>query len=195
MFKYFVDFFGKAAKSFMDDLGLQVGEVRRVAEPDSVRFLFDELIHEGQKTTPRRHDAADAYLRLLLHKAAEIPGTVGAVPSAAYATWQRCRSILDERFREIKGLSELSRATRVDPSHLCRIFRRFGAGTPHAELTRRKLNHAAMLLLTTSDLVKAVALQVGFEDPLHFSRVFQRQFGCSPVAFREAEARRNTDTG
>lgn len=194
MFKYFVDFFGKAAKSFMDDLGLRIGEVRRVVEPDSVRFLFDELIREGQKTTPRRHDAADAYLRLLLHKAAEIPATAGAAPSVAYATWQRCRSVLDERFREIKGLSELSRIIRVDPSHLCRIFKRYGAVTPHAELTRRKLNQAAMLLLTTSELVKTVASQVGFDDPLHFSRVFQRQFGCSPVAFRESEARRKTES-
>jgi len=189
MLKYFVDFFGNAAKPFMDEIGLRVGEVRRVAEPDGVRFLFDELIREGQKTTPRRQDAADTYLRLLLHKAAEIPASVGTAPSAAYATWQRCQSVLDDRFCELKGLSELSRATRVDASHLCRIFKRFGTGTPHAELTRRKINHAAMLLLTTSELVKAIALKVGFEDPLHFSRVFQRQFGCSPLAFRKSEAR------
>lgn len=191
MLKYFVDFFGKAARSFMDQIGLRAGEVRRVAEPDRVRFLFDELIREGLKTTPHHENAADACLRLLLYKAAEIPAAVGTAPSAAHATWQRCQSVLGERFCELKGLSELSRATRIDPSHICRVFKRFGHGTPHAELTRRKINHAAMLLLTTSDLVKIVALKVGFEDPLHFSRVFQRQFGCSPLAFRKSEARAN----
>jgi len=194
MLKYFVDFFGHSARGFMDEIGLRVGEVRRGGGADGGGVFFDELIRGGEKKTPRRQEAADAYLRLLLHKAAEIPASVATAPSAAYATWRRCQSVLDERFREIKGLSELSRATRVDASHLCRIFKRFGNGTPHAELTRRKLNHAATLLLTTSELVKTVALKVGFSDPLHFSRVFQRQFGCSPLAFRRSEARTATET-
>ncbi len=189
MRKYFVDFFGGAAEAFMDKIGLRPGELRRVAEPDNVRFLFDELIREGQKTTPRQAETTDTYLRLLLYKAAEIPAAVGTARSAAYATWRRCQRVLDERFCEMKGLHELSRATNVDPSHICRVFKRFSNTTPHAELNRRKINQAAMLLLTTPELVKTIALKVGFDDPFHFSRAFHRQFGCGPLAFRKSEAR------
>jgi AraC-like DNA-binding protein len=189
MRKYFVDFFGNATASFMDEIGLSPGELRRVAEPDNVRFLFDELIREGQKTGARHAEATDTYLRLLLYKAAELPVLGDTARSAAYATWRRCYRVLDERFCELKGLHELSRATGVNASHLCRLFKRFGNSTPHAELTRRKMNHAAALLLTTPELVKSIGIQVGYDDPLHFSRVFRRQFGCGPLAFQKAEAR------
>ncbi|HEY9154910.1 MAG TPA: helix-turn-helix transcriptional regulator, partial [Opitutaceae bacterium] len=126
---------------------------------------------------------------LLLYKTAEIPAPEALAQSPAFSTWQRCNHILDEQFYRIKGLNELSRATRVNGSHLCRLFQRYGRTTPHAELTRRKVNHAATLLSTTSQLIKAIAEQVGYDDPLHFSRVFHRHFGCSPAEFRRAEAR------
>jgi len=151
--------------------------------------LFDELIREGQKSRPENGDTVDGYLRLILHKAAEIPMGGEVAHSPAYATWRKCQTVIDSQFCEIKGLRELSRVTRVDPSHLCRLFQRFGRGTPHAELTRRKMNHAASLLLTTSDLVKTISAQVGFEDPLHFSRAFRRHFGCGPLEFQQTEAR------
>lgn len=189
MRKYFVNFFGNAAGTFMAKIGVCPGELRRVAEPEIARFLFDELIREGQKSYPGSGDAADAYLRLILHKAAEIPVAGEVSHSVAYTTWRRCQTVLDQQFCELKGLGELSRATRVDPSHLCRLFQRFSHCTPHAELTRRKMNRAAEMLLTSSELVKTIAAKVGYDDPLHFSRVFRRTFGCGPLAFQRTEAR------
>jgi AraC-like DNA-binding protein len=189
MRKYFVDFFGHNAEGVMDKIGLQAGDLRRVAEPEVVKFLFDQLIREGRKARPENQEAADSYLRLILYKVAEIPAASEAVQSPAYATWRRCQAVLDEKFCQIKGLRELSRLTRVDPSHLCRLFQRFARCTPHAELTRRKMNHAASRLLTTTDLVKTISSEVGFEDPLHFSRAFRRHFGCGPLAFQRTESR------
>lgn len=189
MRKYFVNFFGPNSGLFMARIGLRPAELRRVAEPSLAQYLLDQLIREGAKSTDVSKEAADSYLRLFLYKAAEIPAPEALAQSASFSTWQRCTQILDEQFHKIKGLNELSRATRVNGSHLCRLFQRYGRTTPHAELTRRKINHAATLLSTTSQMIKAIAEQVGYEDPLHFSRVFHRHFGCSPAEFRRAEAR------
>jgi AraC-like DNA-binding protein len=195
MRKYFVDFFGYQSDRLMDKIAVRAGDLRRVAEPDVVKFLFDELIREGGKARSANREAADGYLRLILHKVAEIPAASEAARSPAYATWRRCQTVLDEQFCRIKGLRELSRVTRVDPSHLCRLFQRFARCTPHAELTRRKMNHAASRLLTTPELVKTIAHEVGFEDPLHFSRAFRRHFGRGPLAFQRAETRTGKGRG
>ena len=189
MRKYFVDFFGRAAPAMLAKFDVRVAEVRRIGHPESVKFLFDALILEGQKGTDAAADAADAYLRLLLHAFGEASPSEAGGHSAAYLTWQRCQRVLDEQYRRLKGLRELSRATGVNSSHLCRLYQRFGRSSPHADLLRRKMNHAASLLVTTSRLVKDVANEVGFDDPLHFSRVFRKHFGSGPRSFKRAEGR------
>ena len=48
----------------------------------------------------------------------------------------------------------------------------------------------AMRLLQTDMRVKDVAHAVGYDDPLYFSRLFRRHYGCSP-----SEARRDVEQG
>lgn len=186
MRKYFVNFSGAGARALLRQTGLQPCEVRRVAEPDITRLLFDELLREGQK--PGHAEIAESYLRLIVQKIGELPAGAELKPSPAYRTWLHCQRVLEEQYCTLKGLDELARATRVNSSHLCRLFKRFGRASPHAELTRRKLNHAAALLITTPELVKSVALKVGYDDPLHFSRLFRKHFDCSPLEFQRAQA-------
>jgi AraC-like DNA-binding protein len=64
------------------------------------------------------------------------------------------------------------------------LFRRFSGQTPYQYLLRRKLEAAAARLSEPGALVKEVALEAGFSDPFHFSRVFKRVFGVAPSVFR-----------
>lgn len=187
--KYFVDFFGRDARSFMHKIDLVPGELQQVQDLLGVHSLFDALIKEGQKSQRNSAETADAYLRLLLLKIAEAPAQNAPSISQAYQTWHRCQTLLDDSSHNIKGLRELSRLARVNPSHLCRLFKRFGNSSPLVAITNRKMNRAASLLLTRSQLIKDIAAQVGYDDPLHFSRAFRRQFGVSPQSFRTKNAR------
>ena len=45
------------------------------------------------------------------------------------------------------------------------------------------MSHAASLLLTTGNLVKNIAFELGFENPFHFSRAFKSVYGISPESF------------
>lgn len=45
------------------------------------------------------------------------------------------------------------------------------------------------LLLNTAATIRAVAAQVGFPDPYHYSRVFRRVHGMSPAHFRKRVTR------
>jgi AraC family transcriptional regulator, transcriptional activator of pobA len=60
-----------------------------------------------------------------------------------------------------------------------------GRGTKELVLDQ-VMTEAARLLRFTDMSVQQVALQVGYDDPLYFSRAFKRHFGESPVAYREA---------
>lgn len=184
--KYFVDFFGRDARPLCRDASLPPPTLGRFAEIEPVRLLFEELIREAQKTAALRHALAASYLRLILLKAREPAPTSRSGPAAgrALATLQRALLLVETRHASLHSLADLARAARVDPAHLCRLYARFRRDTPGRHLLRRKLDTAARLLSTGPVLVKEAARAAGFEDPLHFSRVFRRSFGCSPTDFQ-----------
>lgn len=185
LLKYFVDFFGQEAQAWFRSSGLRPGRIVRVLEIEAVRRLFEDLLRESRKPHTVRAAFARAYLELIFLKAQESRANAGRVSSRSLETLRRCQQILDTRFATLHGLDDLAAAAGVAPSHLCRLFRRFQQGSPHAALVRRKLDHAAELLATRPALVKEVAAAVGYSDALHFSRVFRRHFGCSPREFQQ----------
>jgi AraC-like DNA-binding protein len=52
-------------------------------------------------------------------------------------------------------------------------------------LKHYKMNAAAKLLLEGNLLVKEVAAEIGFDDPLHFSQSFKSFFGIAPRNFAQ----------
>ncbi|MGC4092799.1 MAG: helix-turn-helix domain-containing protein [Polyangiaceae bacterium] len=79
---------------------------------------------------------------------------------------------------ELAGLAELS------ASHYSELVRARTGYPPKEYLTRIRVHRAAQLLDTSEQSVQAIAREVGFADPLHFSRVFRRIHELSPTQFR-----------
>lgn len=81
-------------------------------------------------------------------------------------------------------LAELAAAGAVSGVHLSRLFRhRFGIG-PVGAIELLRMTRAEGLLLRSNLTVAAVAAEVGFADPYHFSRRFRAIYGIAPTAFR-----------
>lgn len=64
--------------------------------------------------------------------------------------------------------------------------------SPHEFIIEARLSRSQQLLADTTSDVAAIAAQVGYDDPAHFSRIFRRRVGLSPVAFRRQEAARRS---
>jgi len=58
--------------------------------------------------------------------------------------------------------------------------------TPIKYLQRYRIHQAKKLLKESGLSVTEIALKVGFSDSGYFSRVFHRETGLSPEAFRRA---------
>ncbi len=71
-------------------------------------------------------------------------------------------------------------------SGLRRLFKSRTGYSPAKYLARIKMQIARPRLLTTDDSVKAIAMDLGFEDPYHFSRRFKQLTGLAPQDYREA---------
>jgi AraC-like DNA-binding protein len=90
------------------------------------------------------------------------------------------------------GLSHIDVVAHAIGTSVRTLQRRLGdAGTSYTQvLARARFRTAAHLLSSSDATVLDVALDVGYSDPAHFARAFQRWTGCSPSAYRQANRNR-----
>lgn len=82
----------------------------------------------------------------------------------------------------------LAAIAHVSPSRLSELFRVAIALSPQRYVERERLARAAGMLTSTSRSVTDIARDVGWDDPLYFSRRFSRLYGASPSAYRAGAA-------
>ncbi len=182
--KYFVDFAGRRGERLLRQGGLPPGASGRVFAPREIQRIFDDLIQNGLRSTRLTDRVCAAVLEYLVLKIAESLSTWEAAQSPAYATYDRCRQYIQANYIHLSGLPEIARECHVAPAYLCRLFRRYDHQTPYQFLMRLKMSFAAERLQDPGILVKQVAMELGFEDPFHFSRAFKSVLGVSPQTFR-----------
>lgn len=72
----------------------------------------------------------------------------------------------------------------INRSYLSNSFKKSVNMSPQEYLVNYRMNKACGLLKTTDLPVSAIAVQVGYDDPLAFSKSFKKFYEVSPKAFR-----------
>ena len=138
-------------------------ETRGESDELTVNSLLAELL--GAVASRRRESAKDA-------------------PS-----WlSRVKDKLESEFCERITLDELSAEAEVHPVHLSRVFRRCTREGIGDYVHRLRVRAACEQMLKPDANLTEVALEKGFADQSHFTRVFRRVTGMSPGAFRRMVA-------
>jgi AraC-like DNA-binding protein len=182
--KYLVDFAGTKARALLVRCALGPGKVSQMFPPDELQAIFDELIREGLRGSKASDEICTKLLECLMLRIGESRAPTQAGKSLAFKTYHESRRHIEDHFRRLKTLEQISAECRVNNAYLCRLFRAHGGRTPYQLLLHLKMNLAAELL-QAGVLVKQVAEQIGFGDAFHFSRAFKKRFGMAPDAFRK----------
>ena len=182
--KYFVDFAGTRAAALLRSCGLPAGTISEVFPANVLQPLFDELVLTGSRLRGESSVLCSKLLECLALRTVGARAPLAGAETHAFATYQRCRSHIEQHCRRLRTLQQIAAECHVNNAYLCRLFRRYDSQSPYQYLLRLKMNHAAERLKQPLALIKQVAEEAGFADPFHFSRVFTSVFGLSPTAFR-----------
>ncbi|MBB6442076.1 helix-turn-helix domain-containing protein [Phycisphaera mikurensis] len=105
----------------------------------------------------------------------------------------RLRAVLDllhARFAEPWTNEALARQAKLSTSRFAHLFREQLGTTPQRYLEAQRIGRAKELLERSGTTIARVAAEVGFDDPLYFSRRFAKHAGASPRAWQaKPEAR------
>jgi signal transduction histidine kinase/DNA-binding LacI/PurR family transcriptional regulator/AraC-like DNA-binding protein len=104
--------------------------------------------------------------------------------SEAQRLVRRAMAYLHEHYTESLTRRAIAEHVGLDEDYLTYCFRQELGMTPITYLNRYRVNQARHLLKQTDKSVTAIALEVGFSDSSYFSRIFKRETGMAPDAYR-----------
>lgn len=90
------------------------------------------------------------------------------------------REYLNQHFEQPITILDLAHMARCTPNYLNGIFKKYTGRPIHQFILQQRLETAKTLLAEKAVSVKQVSYQLGFKDPLYFSRLFKKWFGYSP---------------
>ena len=143
-----------------------------LARPDQVNKLFVD--HIGLAF---RVHVASAYGRMQATR----PRVLGGL-----APWQerRAREILSNNLGGELPLVQIARECGLSASHFTRAFRQSLGIAPHQWLLKARVERAKQELLNSDASLADIAIDCGFADQSHFTRVFTKHVDASPGHWR-----------
>jgi AraC-like DNA-binding protein len=97
---------------------------------------------------------------------------------------RRVREQIDRSLARKIDVRDLAAVASLSTSHFSRAFRASLGFPPHRYIMERRIDVAATLVRETSRPLTDIALEVGFADQSHFTRVFLHIKGEPPGVFR-----------
>jgi AraC-like DNA-binding protein/response regulator of citrate/malate metabolism len=97
---------------------------------------------------------------------------------------RQAMAFLHEHYGDPISREDIARHVGMNGDYLTFCFRIELGMTPMTYLNRYRLNRAKWLLKNGKQSITDVAFAVGFRDSGYFSRVFRREVGTSPEAYR-----------
>ncbi len=110
-------------------------------------------------------------------------GANGASDSLA----ERTLAYIHAYFHTSLTVTQLSNDLGYNADYLNRIFRETYQRTLLEEIHRTRVDYARHLLSHTPQNFTEIAHKCGFSDANYFSRLFKRQYGLTPTAFRRLD--------
>jgi len=97
---------------------------------------------------------------------------------------RKAMAYLHTHYAELVSRENVAHYVGVSESYLTRCFHQETGVTPMVYLNSYRVNKAKELLTEGEKSVTEVAMAVGFSDSNYFGRVFRREVGVSPGAYR-----------
>ena len=187
---YWLHFAGIGSEEIMQKLNLWIKSIYNIGMNENIIRLFDDIIRE---TTLKEH----CYQSICEGKLLELLGYISRIASSEQGINSSDKSGLIysaiEQMREdpLKKTDTEKMAAMLGLSRgrFEHLFKEVTGLPPHKYQTKLRLDRSRYLLKNTQLNISEIAFMTGFSDPLYFSRIFKKTFGCPPIKYRASKER------
>jgi YesN/AraC family two-component response regulator len=105
---------------------------------------------------------------------------------------KRIINYLNENYESKISLDKIAHNMYLSPVYISKIFKEETGESPINYLIKIRLEKAKDILANSdSGSIKSIANSVGYEDVYHFSKLFKKYYGISPLYFKKTVNKKN----
>lgn len=181
---YWIHFTGVGAEELLRTCGLWEKAVYTIGPCPEFAEHIREIIREIQ-LQPVQHNlfCAGSFTQLLAQVSRRL-----ARQETGRAEWkfEKLIAVLESMHNDstaYHSIEEYATQCHLSRSRFLHLFKQYTGLSPHAYVTRIRLEKAKDLLINTTLSVAEISRIVGYPDPLYFSRIFKKYTGVSPKMY------------
>ncbi|MCX8511592.1 MAG: AraC family transcriptional regulator [Chthoniobacteraceae bacterium] len=184
---YWIRVEGPRLEQISDLLAVRENPVIRGVDLEAVGSLYHQLFGllagEAPGSPASIHAQVAQVLALAFNARQQAGVRTPQLPIALRRPVERMKMF----YFESHTVASLSALAELSATHFSRLFKKAFGTSPVDWLRRERINQAKRRLVDTTDAVKAIADQVGYNDRYFFSKDFKKHTGLTPNQFREVE--------
>jgi AraC-like DNA-binding protein len=166
--------------------GLEPYQKYRLAETGELMLHAGMLIKELQlKRTGFMHTCAGYLLLMLMSAKRRIESGLSLEKQGRAPDLTCIVEDIQSNYAQTKEMADYAQMCSLSVSRFAHLFTERYHQSPHSFRLEVRISQAKYLLKDTLIPVQEIARNVGYQDPLYFSRLFKKHTGASPTEFRE----------
>ncbi len=183
---YWVHFTGSEAASLLSSCGFSATEnVFYTGTAPDYPQLFRQIIRELQLCRPNYEEFLSLFLRhifLMMNRYLKEGQKTG---SDIRNEIERATHYFNEHYSTEINIEEYAKSRHFSTCWFIRNFKQIVKVTPMQYILSLRMMNAQNLLENTDYNITEIAEAVGYDNPLYFSRLFHKQTGLAPSAYRK----------
>ncbi|XBS68868.1 AraC family transcriptional regulator [Acerihabitans sp. KWT182] len=179
---------GEKLNNFMNFLNIEDNPVFTIRDKNTVAALFSEILTQFSLrdfTADIRSEICITELILIMLNSRSIEHNNNA--GRMHKNLHKLISHMQSHYSDEWSIDAFLRYCQVSKSQLFHLFNTTFQQSPMKWLKSYRMSQARRLLVETTGSIAEIGQQVGYNDPLHFSRDFRLLNGLPPSAFRKKE--------
>lgn len=153
-----------------------------------LKFILDNLIEEFSNKDTAQYDMLQSYLKQFIIYSVRIKKENHVIKEDTETKLFKDFSLLvEQNFKKLHTVTDYAARLGISPKSLTKHFQKLSTHTPSNFIKNRIILEAKRQLIYSTDSIKQISFDLGFNDPAYFSRFFTKATSNSPIQFRKQQ--------
>lgn len=183
---FWVHFTGSDVEKIIDYYNIRLPEnILYIGTSPDYQWLFGQIIQEMQLCRPRFEELISLLLRNIFILISRNLIKANRADNSLENEVELAMHYFRENYRSEINVEDYALSRGMSASNFYRVFKQISGSTPLQYILKLRLSNAQNLLENSNLSIAEIASAVGYENPLYFSRLFNKHIGVSPSEYRK----------